>query len=394
MSIHFSRSVRRLEADSARQSLILLVIILSVVAGWATWFVVARVSVYASTSSARLEVDQENHPVDATTAGRVTLTHLSPGQRVRAGDILLELDANVERLAQSEALARLAPTQKQQQSLHDELRAEETALQVERRSAQAAVGEADAKTQEAVSASEFAAEEAKRLADLQHRGLVSDLEALRGRKAADERNSEVRAAEFAATRITRDLDAREQNRLARIARLQNEIAAIDAGRSEAVAASERLEYEIDQRQVRAPIGGIVAEIAPIKIGAMVQPGDRLCTIVPDGVLKVIAMFTPSNALGRIRDGQSARVRLAGFPWTQFGMPHASVSHVSGEVRDGQVRVELALTEQAAPLIPLQHGLPAEVDVEIEKISPMAMVLRSIGGHLRVSAAAPRSTGIQ
>ena len=74
----------------------------------------------------------------------------------------------------------------------------------------------------------------------------------------------------------------------------------------------------------------------------------------------------------------------------YGSAHASVSHVSGEVRDSQVRVELALDQDAGSAIPFQHGLPAEVDVEIEHISPMTLVLRSVGGRLRVSAATPSS----
>jgi hypothetical protein len=57
-------------------------------------------------------------------------------------------------------------------------------------------------------------------------------------------------------------------------------------------------------------------------------------------------------------------------------------------------VELALTRQSDSAIPFQHGLPAEVDVEIEQISPMAMVLRSVGGHLRVSAASPASPNVR
>lgn len=387
MSAHFSRSIRRLEADSSRRTVLFLGIISILLGLWATWLLKARVSVYASTGVARLEVSQENHPVDAPVVGRVSAAHLIAGQRVEAGDLLLELDANPQRLERSEATAKLAPSAQQLRSLADELNAEQRAIEVEQRSAEAANAEALAKAQEVSTAAELAVEEAKRLSDLQQRGLVSDLDALRGRKQAEERRSEARAAEAGALRVTRDLAAKEQDRVGRIARLRNEIAEIEGGRSEAVAASERLEYQIDQRQVRAPIAGILAEVAPLKLGGMVQAGDRICTIVPDGLLKVVALFRPSVALGRIRDGQSARVRLEGFPWTQYGSAEARVTNVSGEVRDGQIRVDLALNTSSAS-IPFQHGLPAEVQVEVEQISPVALVLRSVGRQLRVNAASP------
>ena len=46
-----------------------------------------------------------------------------------------------------------------------------------------------------------------------------------------------------------------------------------------------------------------------------------------------------------------------------------------EVRDGQIRVELAfLTDPASP-IPFQHGLPGTVEVEVERVSPAALVRR-------------------
>jgi hypothetical protein len=58
------------------------------------------------------------------------------------------------------------------------------------------------------------------------------------------------------------------------------------------------------------------------------------------------------------------------------------------VRDGQIRVDLALDRSSDSSIPFQHGLPAEVQVEIEKISPASLVLRSVGRQLRVNAASP------
>jgi multidrug resistance efflux pump len=377
--------MRRVEADGSRRTVVFLGIISILVGLWATWLLKARVSVYASTGVARLEVNQENHPVDAPVVGRVSAAHLVAGQRVEAGALLLELDAKPERLERSEAMAKLAPSAQQIRSLEDEVNAEQRAIEVEQRSAEAANAETLAKAQEVSTAAELAVEEAKRLSDLQQHGLVSDLDALRGRKQAEERQSEARAAESATQRLMRDLAAKEQDRLGRIARLRNEIAEIEGGRSEAVAASERLDYQIDQREVRAPIAGILAEVASLKVGGMVRAGDRICTIVPDGSLKVVALFRPSVALGRIRDGQSARIRLEGFPWTQYGSAEARVTNVSGEVRDGQIRVDLALNTSSTS-IPFQHGLPAEVQVEVEQISPAALVLRSVGRQLRVNAA--------
>jgi membrane fusion protein (multidrug efflux system) len=39
---------------------------------------------------------------------------------------------------------------------------------------------------------------------------------------------------------------------------------------------------------------------------------------------------------------------------------------------------LLVHPESAPLIPLQHGLPGKLEVEVERISPAALVLRSVG----------------
>jgi hypothetical protein len=74
------------------------------------------------------------------------------------------------------------------------------------------------------------------------------------------------------------------------------------------------------------------------------------------------------------------MRLEGFPWTQFGSVAATVTTVASEVRDGHIRVELALNSPVSSRIPLQHGLPGAVEVQVEKISPASLVLR-MGGQL-------------
>jgi Cation efflux system protein CusB domain 1 len=97
-----------------------------------------------------------------------------------------------------------------------------------------------------------------------------------------------------------------------------------------------------------------------------------------GMLKIMTDFLPPAALGRIQPGQPARLRLDGFPWTQYGAVSATVASVASEVRDGWVWVELAVRPDAAPPIPLQHGLPGTVEVEVDRVSPTTLILRTAG----------------
>jgi multidrug resistance efflux pump len=120
---------------------------------------------------------------------------------------------------------------------------------------------------------------------------------------------------------------------------------------------------------------------PLQVGAVVSEGAALCTLIPSGELKVVAEFSPGNTLGRVRPGQSARVQLEGFPWPRYGSLEATVSGVASEVREGLLRVELRLRPDTHSPIPLQHGLPGRVEVELERASPAVLVLRAAGRRL-------------
>lgn len=382
--MHFSRSLRRLEADSPRRHAFIAVGLVTLLVLWAAWLTASKITIYATSTTARIEVNRENQPIEALVGGRVVVPPPPTGRLVHAGDVLLELDASPERLEQSQMLSRITPSERQIQSLEDEIAAQQRALGEEARSAEAANAESAARARETAAAAAYAEDEAQRLRTLRASGIVSELDALRAEKLAEQRRNESETASFAAGRIARDLQARREDRLARIARLNNEIAAIEVTRSDALAGSARLTYDIAQRVIRAPITGRLAETLPLKTGSLIHPGDVLCTIVPDGALKAVAFFTPATALGRVHEGQEARLRLEGFPWTQYGVVPAFVSSVSGEVRDGKIRVELTLQSGPVHLL-LQHGLPAEVDIQVEQLSPLAMILRSAGNRLRVNA---------
>ena len=95
------------------------------------------------------------------------------------------------------------------------------------------------------------------------------------------------------------------------------------------------------------------------------------------------------SLGRLQPGQPGRLRLDGFPWTQYGYLDAVVTNV--ETRDRMVRVELALRRAADSRVPLLHGMPGVVEVEVERVAPVALLVRSLGHRLsgQTPAAATR-----
>jgi membrane fusion protein (multidrug efflux system) len=95
----------------------------------------------------------------------------------------------------------------------------------------------------------------------------------------------------------------------------------------------------------------------------------------------VAHYPAQAAFGRIRAGQRATLRLDGFPWAEFGTVSATVAEVGREVRDGKVRVELALLSRSSFRGSLEHGMPGTLEVAVERLSPLNLILRTAGQWL-------------
>jgi multidrug resistance efflux pump len=395
MAVAFAQSMRALAADRGRWSLTGLLLVGALLGGWGAWFVGARVAVYEVSRTARLEVDQAVHPIATPMTGRVVATRLMVDRAVQAGEVLVELDAEAPRLQYEEARVRLAALTAQRQARRQELSAEQVAQQDERQAAHVALDEFRARSREAGIAARAAAKQANIFVRLAARGLASQLELLRIKADADQKRAAADSLRLAVSRLEHDQRTKDSDRTARIKQFSREVTQLDGDIRTAEATLARLAHTVDQTRVRASITGHLGEVASLQPGAVVRQGDKLGVVLPAGILRVVASFLPATALGRVQLGQPARLRLDGFPWAQYGSLAGTVTSVATEARDGVIRVELRLEPSSPTAIPLQHGLPGAVEVEVERVSPANLVLRAVGNHLGVparSAAAPGHQG--
>jgi multidrug resistance efflux pump len=376
----FSRSLRSLHADGRRPWAIALLVAAVLLGGWVAWFFAAEVTVYAVTSAARLEVEREVHPVEAPVSGQVVAHRLVLGQETRAGDILVELDTGPLQRELDEERARLKVIEPQIRALRAEIRAEELALRESRLATQEALKEARARHREGEAAVRLAQDQLKRLNKLVESQHASEAEVTRAQAQVQQSQAAAQALEVAVSRLEYAERTKEMAQKARIERLRRDVAALEGEEMTRKATIARLRYEMERRRIRAPVAGRLGEISALRIGSVVQAGDRMGAIIPAGTIRVIADYLPSEALGRVQAGQTARLRLDGFPWTQYGTIQARVSKVASEARYGRIRVELDLEQPQNPRIPLEHGLPGTVEVEVERVSPAVLVLRA-AGHL-------------
>lgn len=381
MSTPFSRTLRALETDSSRFPLVLILTAAGLAACGAVWLVYGRVTVYEVTADARLEVDRAAHSVEAPVAGRIVTNRMVVGRDVAAGDVLVSLDARLERLKLDEEKARLDAAAAQLLALQQEIAELAAGESHGARAAVAGRAEAQAHLREAEEAARLSEEEANRLGRLAAEGQVSEAEAKRAAAEAKQKRAAADALAMGGEKLSFERASDDSDRRARRADLETEAARLEGERARATAAVAVLALEVERRLIRASVAGRIGEVGSIPEGAYVREGDRLGSVVPRGQLRVVADFDPPSALGRIRAGQPARVRLKGFPWTQYGSLAATVARVSSELRDGKVRVDLDVVPAARSRIPLEHGLPGSVEVEVERVRPVVLLLRAAGQRL-------------
>lgn len=344
---------------------------------WSAWLIGAEVSVYEVSDRARLEMTRAAHPVTAEVGGRVLETRLVLGRAVEAGEVLVVLDAEAELRALHEKQARRQAFEQRLTALRREIQTEREALQVQQRAQSAAAAEAQAQVAEAQTRERLADTQAETSAQLLRSNAVAPQEARRDQAEAEARRAAARASLAAGERQRQDRLVQEIERHTRLAKLEREAVELEGDAAIEAAVVRRLEHDIALRSVRAPVNGRVGEAGEVRVGAVVRPAEKLGSIVPDGERRIVALF-PVAAVGRLSAGQPARLRLDGFPWTQYGTLTATVTNVGNEAADGRVRVELTLAAEQEARVPVEHGLSGLVEVAVERVSPAVLVLRAAG----------------
>ena len=378
MATGFNRTARSLAIDTPALALVLWALAAVLLGAWFAWFFLSRVTVYEVSQRARLEVRQSAHPVASAVASTVLVSRLALGRTVAAGETLVELDAGAETGRLREEQARLETYAPRLQSLQREMQDSRQALTQDQQAAQAAIAAARARAQEAAGAADFARETERRAREDQLAGGTAQVDVLRAGAEA-RRLAAARDALLAdVRRLEGEALARSHQQQAHIETLQRAAAGLEGDQRTTRATLERLRQDVERLVVRAPVAGVLGEVAPLGAGSYVAAGQKLATIVPRGDLIIVAEFSPAAVLGRIRPGQQGRMQLDGFPWAEYGTLAARVASVGTEIREQRVRVELVPEPTAAVQAWLQHGLPGTIEVGIDQASPATLVLRAAG----------------
>jgi hemolysin D len=378
---------------------------------WATF---GRIDVVATAQGKVVPSDRTKtiQPFETATVKAIMVTD---GQQVKAGDLLIELDAttaqaDVDRVRSDLAAARLQVARGQAM-----LAALDSgqALRLTRPSGVDDAKFAEAQRLLAGQMAEFSARQsrieaeiAKREAELRSvQELVRKLEQtvpIAKERAQDFKNlvdqnfvSRHGYLEREQVRIEQEADL--ANLRSRLKEIEAALREVRGQRDELVAQTRRasldgvtegqqkasaLEQELlkaDSRgrlmQLVSPVDGTVQQLVVHTVGGVVTPAQPVMVIVPrDNPLEVEA-FLENKDIGFVKPNQEAEVKIETFPFTKYGTIHARVTSVShdaindekrGLIYSTRVKIEKSSINVEGTPVALSPGMAVSVEIKTGK----------------------------
>ncbi len=367
-------------------------------------------------------------------AGTIRAIHVQPGDKVAAGDLLVELDpeehvaertklagglaaaetsaarlkatlAAVARGAQEDGANFLPPPDAsagmvlaQRQQMRQSLGAfwaEQARLDaqiLERRAERARVA---ATLEERRGLLALSTERLEIFETLEKRGVGVRTDTIGARQS--ERGEKLAAASEAGQ--LKEIDAaiasleaqKGERRAAYLDRLATEFS--EADRTIDAVKQDLAKAELLERasRITAPIAGRVEQIAVNTRGEVVGAGEQLMVIVPEAMPLEVEAILLNKDKGFVREGQPVRVKLDAFPFTRYGTLQGIVLKVSNNAvpaaatpRGGDAEAQ----EAAGPLVfPVRIGLAGQEivaeGVPVELASGMSVTAEVKTGERRV-----------
>ncbi|QKC90607.1 HlyD family type I secretion periplasmic adaptor subunit [Mesorhizobium sp. NZP2234] len=365
-------AIEILETPASPAARIFAALIMVFASGALAWSWFGRIDTYATVQGKLIPLGKVQ-VIEPLITGTVKALHARLGAHVEAGDVLVELDpseyaaerqklsGNLEAAEVSEArlealvdaVAQETPSAQASFTAPEGAAPDVVALQLQQmrqslaayQAEQASLEAAIAQKQVEIERGNRTLAERRRLVSLAGDRLevyeqlerrqvgirTSTIEARQGQQdqlmaAVD---GEGQVAELEATMRTLAAQKRER-REAYLDKVNTELIEVDrtiGGLQQDLAKAELFERS---SVLKSPVAGRVQQLEVNTLGEVVQTGQRLMVIVPDGTKLEIEAMLLNRDKGFVHEGQEARVKIEAFPFTRYGTLDGKVLTVSND----------------------------------------------------------------
>jgi membrane fusion protein, multidrug efflux system len=249
------------------------------------WLINGRFEIKTDNAYIRSDITRVTPKVQ----GYVTAIHVQDNQPVKAGDLLISLEAADFQATVAEARAALAQAEADAAQSNARIAAQRDALAESRAAREAADASAD-----------WSSSDAKRLAELAEKGWYPKARVEQAQAAERTANAQRTQAEASVTAQRSQLTSAE-------AAAQSAVAKVAAAK----ARLESAELDLGRTAIRAPIDGVVANKV-VAEGQLLSPNQVALAIVPANDAYVIANFKETQ-VAKMKPGQCVGIHVDAYP---------------------------------------------------------------------------------
>lgn len=333
------------------------------------WAVFGKIDIVA-TATGKVIPNDRTKVIQPMKTAVVKAIHVRDGQEVRAGQMLIDLDAtsaaaDTDRLrnemnsAKLEVMraqamlsavaggrlpalqtvpgvdgARMSAEQNQLNGQYSEYQARQKQLQAEiaRRQAELiSVQEQVRKLELTVPIARKRAEDYRKLVK---ENFISEHGYLEREQARIEQEQDLAASRAKTTEIRATLLEAQRQHGTLVAETRRLLLDQQNQASQKAGSLEQELIKAEQRSslmhLTAPVSGSIQQLAVNTIGGVVTPAQPLMVIVPSNNTLEIEAWLPNKDIGFVNAGQTVEVKVETFPFTKYGTLHGRVTQVSSD----------------------------------------------------------------
>lgn len=173
----------------------------------------------------------------------------------------------------------------------------------------------------------------------------------------------------------------EQARARWQARLRDE----QTARADLVSEEQQLREEQTRYTLRSPAAGVLVGFTGWSPGGFVTAGQPLGAVSPEDALQIETYVSPRD-IGLVRVGQTVRLQVDAYPYTQWGTLDGTVTAISGDLQStggatsdasGSSVAFKVLVRPAAPFLTLSNGVRGELKKGLTLSARFLVARRSV-----------------
>jgi HlyD family secretion protein len=268
------------------------------------------------------------------TADTATITNDLAAQLMQERRLLAELSGKPMAPKAGDDITLYAQVQGQwlakQRALNDAL-AQEQALLRKAESERKSANETLSKLQQTLPSYN---KTAKAYQDLEKEGFVGNILSSEKQREAVEKSKDLDAQLATVAALSATIEAQQkkiqQLQSSYASEAQKELAEVRSRIQQLRPNLDKTAYREGLMELKAPQDGTVKDVATTTVGAVVQPGTVVLTLVPTDEKLYADVSIKNEDIGFIQVGQKAQVKLAAFPFQKYGLLTGQVIRISAD----------------------------------------------------------------